>query len=71
MADDIEAVILVVDDSKTVRQGTVRMLKEAGFAVREAGSGAEALRAAAEKPYLIALDLNMPDIAACCGVVDY
>lgn len=63
MADNTEAVILVVDDSKTVRQGTVRILEEAGFAVREAGSGAEALRAAAERPDLIVLDINMPDIS--------
>lgn len=31
MADNTEAVILVVDDSMTVRQGTVRILKEAVF----------------------------------------
>jgi two-component system chemotaxis response regulator CheY len=52
---------LVVDDSRVVRRAARRFLEEFGFSVREAGDGAEALRACREAlPDLVLLDWNMP-----------
>ena len=53
--------VLVVDDSVTIRQMLSFTLKEAGFAVVEAGDGQEALeRLAGQRIDLIITDLNMP-----------
>jgi two-component system chemotaxis response regulator CheY len=53
--------ILVVDDSRVVRKAARRILERHGFAVREAGDGAEALAACrAALPRLVLLDWNMP-----------
>jgi two-component system chemotaxis response regulator CheY len=52
---------LVVDDSRTVRKAARRMLEKLGFAVAEAGDGAEALAACrAGLPDAVLLDWNMP-----------
>ena len=52
---------LVVDDSRVVRKAARRMLEAQGFAVREAGDGAEAVEACrAALPDLVLLDWNMP-----------
>src|SRR5262249_53735910 len=40
-----------------------RILQKAGFAVREAGTGVEALRLVAEQPDLVILDINLPDLS--------
>jgi two-component system, chemotaxis family, chemotaxis protein CheY len=52
---------LVVDDSRVLRAAARRMLEGFGFAVREAGHGAEALEACrAAMPEFVLLDWNMP-----------
>lgn len=54
--------ILAVDDNPAIRYSVVRRLRDAGFHVIEAATGAEALRRAREEPVLITLDINLPDI---------
>jgi CheY-like chemotaxis protein len=54
--------LLVVDDSLPNRYGTVRLLSNAGYDVREAATGAEALRLARLRPDLVVLDLRLPDL---------
>jgi signal transduction histidine kinase len=54
--------ILVVDDNDALRYSIRRALREAGYNVVEARTGAEALALAAESPDLITLDVNLPDI---------
>jgi PAS domain S-box-containing protein len=54
--------ILVVDDHPASRYGTVRVLRSAGFTTLEADSGAQALERARERPDLIVLDVNLPDM---------
>lgn len=57
------ATILVVEDNVLVRETTRTALEKAGYAVLEAGSGAEALaQARRHHPDLILLDMNMPDL---------
>src|SRR5581483_9869231 len=45
-----------------IRYSVARRLRDAGFHVIEAGTGAEALRLARQDPVLITLDINLPDI---------
>jgi signal transduction histidine kinase/CheY-like chemotaxis protein len=55
--------ILLVDDDSVGRSRLAKMLKEQGWAVREAGNGLEALRLLRENlPELIFLDLIMPEM---------
>lgn len=55
--------ILVVDDSEANRYAKCRMLRQAGFEVKEAGLGEEALQIiAAERPSVVCLDVRLPDI---------
>ncbi|UQA54887.1 response regulator transcription factor [Polyangium aurulentum] len=56
--------ILVVDDSKVMREMIVACLRvEEDFAFTHAASGLEAIEKLALKPFdLVVLDLNMPDI---------
>jgi signal transduction histidine kinase len=55
--------ILNVDDYEASRYARTQMLERAGFQVVEAGSGAEALlRAEEQRPDLILLDVNLPDM---------
>ena len=53
---------LVVDDSRVMRTIVARILKQLGFAVREAGHGQEALAALQAQPEtsLALVDWNMP-----------
>ncbi len=53
--------ILLVEDDRLLRQAFRLLLEDAGYRVREAGSGGEALRAAEEGPAAIVLDLGLPD----------
>lgn len=57
------ATILLVDDREANRYAVSRILHKAGFAVRETASGREALRLSADKPDLLILDINLPDIS--------
>jgi signal transduction histidine kinase len=54
--------ILAVDDNEALRYSLVRSLRDAGYQVIEARTGAEALARATELPDLITLDVNLPDI---------
>ena len=55
--------ILVVDDNDAERYYVARVLSKAGFAVREAATGLEALRLAqVDVPSLITLDIRLPDL---------
>ncbi|MBI3805673.1 MAG: hybrid sensor histidine kinase/response regulator [Nitrospirae bacterium] len=56
------ATILVVDDVETNRYVLEKILKADGFRVITAADGAGALAGALQKPDLILLDINMPDI---------
>jgi two-component system chemotaxis response regulator CheY len=56
--------VLVVDDSKVMREMIVACLRpESGLAFTQAASGLEAIEKLSLKPFdLLVLDLNMPDI---------
>jgi DNA-binding response OmpR family regulator len=55
--------VLVVEDEASIASFVSLYLKNAGYTVRTAATGGEALTmAAAEQPALIILDLNLPDI---------
>ena len=55
-------VVLLADDNGVKRYLVRRWLERAGYAVTEAGTGADALRAAQEQPALVILDIRLPDI---------
>src|SRR6476620_7827143 len=60
---DPQSSILVVDDNEAERYFVSRVLSKAGFAVREASTGQDALRAVeADLPALITLDIRLPDL---------
>jgi chemosensory pili system protein ChpA (sensor histidine kinase/response regulator) len=60
-ARDLRPLVMVVDDSLTVRKITSRLLTREGFDVATAKDGLDALQAIAERrPDLILLDIEMP-----------
>lgn len=58
--------VLIVDDEALIRWSVSEALTDAGWIVRQASNGVEA-RAAADRlagqPYVILLDLRLPDVA--------
>jgi signal transduction histidine kinase len=54
--------ILSVDDNDAIRYSFARFLREGGYEVIEARTGAEALEMARREPALITLDINLPDM---------
>ena len=54
--------ILNVDDNEANRYAVTRMLKREGFAILEADSGLDAMKQIANRPDLVILDVNLPDI---------
>jgi DNA-binding response OmpR family regulator len=55
--------VLVVEDEPSIASFVAAYLKNAGYAVRTAGTGGEALRqVASDQPALVVLDLMLPDI---------
>ena len=58
------ALVLNVDDDDTARYVKTRILRQAGFVVREADCGAQALELArTEHPGVVVLDVRLPDIS--------
>ena len=58
--------VLIVDDEDTVRRVACRILEHAGFTVRTATGGVEAMRSLREAPGsvdLVLLDMTMPDMS--------
>ena len=62
MADPAKPVVLVVDDNDDTRTMYAHLLKAAGFEVKLAANGDEALAAADEQPGVIIMDLAMPGL---------
>jgi signal transduction histidine kinase len=62
MSDNPRVTILHVDDYDGTRYTVSHILRQAGFDVISTASGEEALQRATEKPRLIILDVNLPDI---------
>src|ERR1700755_1402026 len=54
--------ILYVDDTEAQRYAVSRVLRRAGFEVREAATGSQALQMSALGPDLVVLDVKLPDI---------
>jgi CheY-like chemotaxis protein len=55
------AAVLVADDDGSIRETVVAILEDAGYAVRVAADGAQALAAIdADRPCLVLLDMRMP-----------
>ena len=56
--------ILITDDERYVLEATTRRLRNRGYDVTGAASGAEALRRISKEPYdLLLLDIKMPEIS--------
>ena len=55
--------VLIVEDKEAIRYSNARILKDAGFQVWEAGTGAEALSRVREGPDLLLLDIQLPDMS--------
>ena len=62
MPENAVPTVLTVDDNDAIRYSLVRYLREAGYRVIEARTGAEALNLARNEPALITLDINLPDM---------
>ncbi len=63
MVSHVQPTILNVDDNEACRYAVTRLLQKQNFSVKEASSGTEALRIAAEEqPDLVLLDINLPDM---------
>ena len=55
--------ILIVEDNQHLREILASVLHTSGYAILEAATGAQGIeKAVAEKPNLIILDLDLPDI---------
>ncbi|MEO8154153.1 MAG: response regulator [Rhizobacter sp.] len=54
--------LLIVDDDPASRYATVRVLRAAGFRIREASSGLEGLRLADDSISAMVIDIHLPDI---------
>jgi PAS domain S-box-containing protein len=60
----LSALILNVDDTASSRYTKTRILRQSGYRVVEAATGAEALRAVREEaPSLVLCDVNLPDMS--------
>ena len=62
MTDLAPPVVLVVDDNDDTREMYAHLLRSAGFEVKLAASGEEALAAAGARPGVIIMDLAMPGL---------
>jgi signal transduction histidine kinase len=62
MAEVPAQTVLTVDDNDAIRYSLTRYLRDGGYHVIEARTGAEALNLARHNPALITLDINLPDL---------
>jgi two-component system, OmpR family, alkaline phosphatase synthesis response regulator PhoP len=63
MENTIKSVILLIEDSATIRTFYKKVLESSGFEVIEAETGEQGWIAASERiPHLICLDMILPDI---------
>lgn len=60
--DSNPVTVLVVDDNPASLYSTSRVLRAAGFNVREAINGKQALEMAEDSPHAVLLDVNLPDM---------
>lgn len=61
---DKAATIINIDDNEHIRYVRARILSRAGFIVHDAATGSEGLKLiAAQKPDLVLLDVNLPDMS--------
>jgi CheY-like chemotaxis protein len=61
--DNAEAIrILIVDDNEANRYTLARHLRRAGYEVREAKCGTEALETLSWEPHVLILDVKLPDM---------
>jgi DNA-binding response OmpR family regulator len=58
-----QTTVLLVGKDNTMRAVLADALQKAGLKVREAATGGEALASVAQKPDLILLDLDLPDLS--------
>lgn len=64
MTNETKVKILNVEDYAASREAVSDLLREAGYEVLEAATGAEALRLVVEaRPALVLLDVNLPDLS--------
>ncbi len=63
MSENSRPTILNVDDDRSGRYATTRLLRKEGYHVLEAETGAEALQLLGRKPDLVLLDVNLPDMS--------
>ena len=65
IVETVPRTVLVVDDEALIRWSLSEGLIDAGWTVRQAATGAEAraeVRALAGQPFVIVLDLRLPDV---------
>jgi DNA-binding NtrC family response regulator len=63
--DDFRPAILVIDDEPTIRKSVGRLLERAGYRVRTAGTGEEAMVLARSEHFDAAIcDLHIPGVSA-------
>lgn len=63
MTQGAKPLVLLVEDNEAIRGAFSVLLEESGYRMNQAGTGAEALRQAAdEPPDLILMDLGLPDM---------
>jgi CheY-like chemotaxis protein len=58
----MHSLVLNVDDDDGARYARGRYLRQAGFTVRDAGTGRAALEMMSERPDIVVLDLHLPDM---------
>jgi signal transduction histidine kinase len=63
MGTDLQPRVAYVEDNEALRYATSRILREGGFSVQEARTGAEGLMLVRSLPDLVMLDVRLPDMS--------